>query len=154
MKTRASARTPGTRTRDNGRTAAKDRQDQRQDVYGDTNYYYGGGYYPPPPYGGYYYDDDDDEGAALVAGLVVGAVIGSAAASSESTTTTTTTTPAPTTNTTNVYNQMPAPGNAQLPCNPAVSTVNGVTYYQCGNTYYTQAFGSSGPIYMPVQPPS
>jgi Meckel syndrome type 1 protein len=28
-----------------------------------------------------------------------------------------------------------------------------VTYYQCGNSYYTQAYSSSGPIYMPVQPP-
>ena len=34
-----------------------------------------------------------------------------------------------------------------------IVTVNGVTYYQCGQSYYMQAYGSSGPIYMPVQPP-
>ena len=73
------------------------------------------------------YDDDNEE---LVAGLVVGAAVGAAAASSDdddSTTTTTTTTTSTT---------------ASLPCNPSVSTVEGVTYYQCGQQYYVQAYGS------------
>lgn len=85
---------------------------------------------------------------------MIGAVVASAAQSSSTTTTTTTTAPPPTTNTTivNVPAQAP-PTNAALPCNPAVSVVNGVTYYQCGNTYYMQAYGSAGPIYMPVPPP-
>jgi hypothetical protein len=84
---------------------------------------------------------------------VIGAAAASASQSSSSTTTTTTTTPAPTTSTTNVYTQAPPPANAQLPCNPSVSVKNGVTYYQCGDTFYMQAYGSAGPIYMPVAPP-
>ena len=43
--------------------------------------------------------------------------------------------------------------SAALPCNPSVSSVQGVTYYQCGQQYYVQAYGGSGPIYMPTQPP-
>ena len=43
---------------------------------------------------------------------------------------------------------------ASLPCNSNVLQVNSVTYYQCGNTYYLQAYGGSGPIYMPVPPPA
>ncbi len=79
----------------------------------------------------------------MVAGLIVGAAIGAAAASSgdnDSSTTTTTTTKV-------------ATSSASLPCNPSVSTVQGVTYYQCGQQYYVQAYGGSGPIYMPTQPP-
>jgi len=34
-----------------------------------------------------------------------------------------------------------------------VIPVEGVTYYQCGNDYYMQAYGSTGRIYMPVPPP-
>ena len=83
---------------------------------------------------------------------MIGAAVASASQSS-STTTTTTAAPAPTTSTTVVYAQAPPPANAQLPCNPNVSVKNSVTYYQCGNTYYMQAYGSSGPIYMPVPPP-
>lgn len=44
-------------------------------------------------------------------------------------------------------------GLIALPCNPDVINKNGVTYYQCGQTYYMQAYGSAGPIYMPVPPP-
>ena len=42
---------------------------------------------------------------------------------------------------------------AALPCNPTVVQNAGVTYCQCGQTYYVQAYGGSGPIYMPVPPP-
>ncbi len=85
---------------------------------------------------------------------MIGAAVASSSQSKSSTTTTTTTTaPPPTSNTTVVYTQAPPPANAQLPCNPDVSVKNGVTYYQCGTTYYMQAYGSSGPIYMPVPPP-
>jgi hypothetical protein len=28
-----------------------------------------------------------------------------------------------------------------------------VTYYQCGSTWYTQAYGSGGVVYMPVPEP-
>jgi Meckel syndrome type 1 protein len=31
--------------------------------------------------------------------------------------------------------------------------VQGVTYYQCGQQYYVQAYGGTGPIYMPTAPP-
>jgi hypothetical protein len=52
-----------------------------------------------------------------------------------------------------VYAQAPQPSTAALPCNPGVINKNGVTYYRCGQTYYMQAYGSAGPIYMPVPPP-
>ena len=77
----------------------------------------------------------------MVAGVIVGVAVGAAVAydyDDETTTTTTTTTTSTT---------------ASLPCNPSVSTVEGVTYYQCGQQYYVQAYGSGGPIYMPTQPP-
>lgn len=41
-----------------------------------------------------------------------------------------------------------------LPCAPKVENVKGVTYFQCGQSYYMQAYGSAGPIFMPVQPPA
>ncbi len=40
-----------------------------------------------------------------------------------------------------------------LPCNPTTKVVKGVTYYQCGSNWYTQAYGSTGVMYMPVSPP-
>ena len=68
------------------------------------------------------------------------AIVGTAAAiadeESESSTSTTSTTPA-----------------AVLPCNPTFTTIDSVTYYQCGSQYFVQAYGSGGPIYMPVPPP-
>ena len=59
-------------------------------------------------------------------------------------------TPAPATTT--VVTTAPA-STAALPCNPEVINKNGVTYFKCGQTYYMQAYGSGGPIYMPVPPP-
>ena len=85
----------------------------------------------------------------------MGAAVGSAAASSKQQAAAPAPAPAPTT--TVVYAApppaAPAPSNASLPCNPNVVNKNGVTYYQCGQTYYMQAYGSGGPIYMPVPPP-
>jgi Meckel syndrome type 1 protein len=69
-------------------------------------------------------------------------VVGAAAASAV---------PPPAT-TTVVY--VPPPPMATLPCAPVVTNVNGVTYYSCGHSYYVQAYGSSGPTYMPVEPPA
>lgn len=89
-------------------------------------------------YGGYYGGGCWDCGDELVVGMMIGGVVGAAAASESEEETTTTTT---TTNT------------GGLPCTPAVSVVEGVTYYQCGQQYYVEAYGGSGPIYMPVQPP-
>jgi hypothetical protein len=67
-------------------------------------------------------------------------VVGGAAAEAseeEETTTTTTTTSV----------------SSTLPCQPTVTNVDGVTYYQCGTQYYVEAYGGSGPIFMPVSPP-
>ena len=140
--TGSSAQRQGSRDENQGqRQASHDenqsqRQDNADDVREDREDYYEDRY---DDWDGYY-DDDNEE---LVAGLVVGAVVGAAAASADDddtpTTTTTTTTVATT--------------SAALPCNPSVSTVQGVTYYQCGQQYYVQAYGGSGPIYMPTQPP-
>jgi Meckel syndrome type 1 protein len=48
----------------------------------------------------------------------------------------------------------PPPPPAGLPCPPEVLAVKGVTYYKCGQSYFVQAYGSNGPMYMPVQAPS
>ena len=67
-----------------------------------------------------------------------------------------------TTNTTNIYYNTPAPAAApapaqpirSLPCNANVINRQGVMYYQCGQDYYMQTFGSNGPVYMQVAPPA
>jgi hypothetical protein len=43
--------------------------------------------------------------------------------------------------------------NGGLPCTPNTVVIQGVTYYRCGSSWYTQAYGSNGPIYTPVPPP-
>jgi hypothetical protein len=73
-----------------------------------------------------------------VVGTVIGGAAVAAAEESESTTTTTTTIASPT---------------AVLPCEPKMMTANSVTYYLCGSQFYVQAYGDSGLIYMPVDPP-
>jgi Meckel syndrome type 1 protein len=57
------------------------------------------------------------------------------------------------TTTTVVTTAPPAPVGG-LPCAPEITSVKGVTYFRCGQSYYTQAYGPSGPVYMPVQPPN
>jgi hypothetical protein len=47
----------------------------------------------------------------------------------------------------------PPPSPASPPCNVAATTVNGVPYYRCGTTWYTEGYGSSGVVYMPVASP-
>jgi hypothetical protein len=122
-------------TRQQGSTArAQDRQQAAQS-------YHGG-------YSSDYHDDnnwDDGEVAAVAVGAAaIGAMAGYASGQAN---TTQTSAPAP------VY-PAPAPtGNAGLPCTPNTTVVEGVTYYQCGSSWYTQAYGSNGVIYMPVAPP-
>jgi hypothetical protein len=106
-----------------------ERQENRQESYDDIDVYY-------PPYGGYHYDDDWDNWDVAV-GVVVGGVVGAAVASDDD----------------DEDDESSNSTSASLPCNPAVTQVKGVTYYQCGQTYYVQAYGGEGPIYMPVPPP-
>ena len=40
-----------------------------------------------------------------------------------------------------------------LPCTATVMTVNGVTYYSCGTTYYTQSYSGGSVVYVPSAPP-
>ena len=90
---------------------------------------------------------DWDSGDAA-AGFVVGALVGGAvvaAASQPTTTTVVAAAPAP----------APPPPAAAVapPCNVAPIPVSGVPYYQCGTTWYTAGYASSGVVYMPVPPP-
>jgi hypothetical protein len=55
--------------------------------------------------------------------------------------------------TTVVTSAPPPSGSASLPCNPNMAVVKGVTYFQCGTAWYTQAYGNTGVIYMPVSAP-
>jgi hypothetical protein len=83
-----------------------------------------------------------------VGAAALGAVGGYAAGQSSASETTTA---AP--SSTVVYTAPPS-GSAGLPCTPNTAVVQGVTYYQCGSSWYTQAYGSSGVMYMPVPPPA
>ena len=40
-----------------------------------------------------------------------------------------------------------------LPCTPATVVVNGVSYYQCGATWYNQAYSGDSVTYVTVTPP-
>ncbi len=40
-----------------------------------------------------------------------------------------------------------------LPCNAATVVAGGVTYYQCGATWYSQAYSGSSVTYVVVSPP-
>jgi hypothetical protein len=77
-----------------------------------------------------------------IGAAVVGGVVGYAAGQS-------TATPSSTV----VYSTPPSSGYASLPCSPYTTVVQGVTYYQCGSTWYTQAYGGSGVSYVPVASP-
>lgn len=44
--------------------------------------------------------------------------------------------------------------SATLPCTPNVVNVEGAAYYQCGSSWYTEAYGNAGVIYMPVAAPA
>jgi hypothetical protein len=84
--------------------------------------------------------------AALAIGAaVVGGVVGYAAGQSSAE-------QAAAPSSTVVYTAPPS-GSAGLPCTPNTTVVSGVTYYQCGTAWYTQAYGSSGVMYMPVPAP-
>ena len=53
--------------------------------------------------------------------------------------------------TTVVYQSVPpAPS---LPCAVPPTVVNGVSYFVCGNAWYSQAYGGSGVMYVQVAPP-
>jgi hypothetical protein len=112
-----------------------ERQENRQEAYDDIDVYY-------PPYGGYHYDDDWDNWDVAV-GVVVGGVVGAAVASDDD----------DDDDDDDDSDSSSFGSNASLPCNPAVTQVKGVTYYQCGDTYYVQAYGGDGPLYVPVPPP-
>ncbi len=74
---------------------------------------------------------DYDNGAAFVAGAVVGGATVAAASAAASTTNYLTT----------------------LPCAATVVTVNGVTYYQCGTTWYGRGYQSDTIVYLIIDPP-
>jgi hypothetical protein len=104
-------------------------------------------------YQGHYDDNNWDDGevaAVAIGAAAIGAMAGYAAGESN-TTQTTTTAPAP--STTVVYTT-PPPASGGLPCTPNTTVVQGVTYYQCGTSWYTQAYGPNGPIYTPVPAPN
>ena len=128
-------------------------QSQRQSTVQSTQSgYYGAGYRAPaaagyyrPPAAAYApaaraeYIDNNTVSNQEAAGLMLGtAAISYAAGKSRSTQTAA----APT-----------SAGASGLPCTPNTKTVNGVVYYQCGANWYTQAYGSTGVMYMPVPPP-
>ena len=127
-------------------------QSRQTTAQNDQGTYYGSGYhppagsYPPPAARAEYYDEhtwDDGEVAAVgVGAAALGAVGGYAAGKSSASSTTTAAAPPP------------SSGSGGLPCVPNTAVVKGVTYYQCGSNWYTQAYGSGGVMYIPVPPPS
>jgi hypothetical protein len=87
--------------------------------------------------------DSDWDGGSAAVGFVAGAMVVGAATAA------TTPPPAPTA----VVVAAPAPAPVGPPCNVAPVAVKDVSYYQCGATWYAAGYGSSGVVYMPVQPP-
>ena len=111
-------------------------QDDRQNYYNNNsnntqNNYYGGGggyYYGG---GGYYHDDDDgDEAAAAAIGLAAGFAIGSMVTSAQA------------------QQQASATG-----CSMNQVVVDGVTYAQCGSTWYRPTSQGGQVSYEVVAPP-
>ena len=114
--------------------------DNRQDAVQHSGGYYGGRYYN----GNSSSNDDWDDGevvAVAIGAAAVGAAVGRATASQSSSSSTTT-----------VYTAPPS-ATGGLPCTPNMSVFNGVSYYQCGTSWYTQAYGNTGVMYIPVPPP-
>jgi hypothetical protein len=79
------------------------------------------------------HDDWDDDDGEFLAGAIVGAtVVGVAAAASAPTTVYVTT----------------------LPCAATAVSVEGVSYYKCGDSWYTRGYAGSQVTYLPVPPPA
>jgi hypothetical protein len=74
----------------------------------------------------------------VAVGTVVGGAIEAADDESEATTATITAT---------------GTSTSELPCEPQIMSSRGVTYYLCNAQFYVQAYGDSGLVYMPVNPP-
>jgi len=111
-------------------------------------YYANRAYYPPPaavyaPAARAEYIDNNTVSNGEAAALAMGtAAVGYAVAKAGSSTKSSSSSASST-----------AASSGGLPCNPTTKVVKGVTYYQCGSNWYTQAYGSTGVIYMPVPPP-
>jgi hypothetical protein len=75
---------------------------------------------------------------------VAGAVVGGAVVAATT----------PDTATTTVVATAPATVTAAPPCNVAPTAINGVTYYNCGSTWYAAGYGGDGLVYVPVPPPT
>lgn len=102
----------------------EDRQDDRQDFIEDNDDHWD-----------HHHDDWDDNDGELLAGAIVGAtIVGVAAAAS---------TPEPTT----VY-------VSTLPCAATAVSVEGVSYYKCGDSWYTRGYAGSQVTYLSVPPPA
>jgi hypothetical protein len=102
----------------------EDRQDDRQDFIEDNDDHWDN-----------HHDDWDDGDGELLAGAIVGAtIVGVAAAAS---------TPEPTT----VY-------VSTLPCEATAVSVEGVSYYKCGDSWYTRGYAGSQVTYLSVPPPA
>jgi hypothetical protein len=72
----------------------------------------------------------DDEAAAFVAGAAVGVAVGTAASSPQVNYITT------------------------LPCTATATSVDGTTYYQCGNTWYSRGYKGDAVVYVVSNPPA
>ncbi|MFO7496108.1 MAG: hypothetical protein R6X05_10815 [Desulfobacterales bacterium] len=105
----------------------QDQQDKnredRQDFYEDE--YHGGDWDD-------HWHDDGDVAAAFVVGAAVGVTAGAVAAASQPTYVSHVTT---------------------LPCAGTAVVANGVTYYQCGATWYSRGYQGSSIVYMVTGPP-
>ena len=117
---------------ENRQEFAKERQEDRQDFAEDVHDDH------------HDWDDHwDDNDGEFVAGMVVGGVmVGAAAAAADANDN------QPTTvyNNTTTYVTTP-------PCDPRETTINGVTYFICGNQWYQRSYAGSQVTFIPVSPP-
>ena len=119
---------------ENRQEFAKDKQEDRQDFVEDVHDDH------------HDWDDhwDGDDGE-FVAGMVVGGVmVGAAAAAADANDNY----DQPTTVYNNTTTYVTAP-----PCDPRETTINGVTYFICGNQWYKRSYAGSQVTFIPVNPP-
>ena len=109
--------------REDKQDSVEERQEDRQDFVDDNDDHWDN-----------HHDDWDDDDGEFLAGAIVGAtVVGVAAAAS---------TPAPST----VY-------ITTLPCAATAVSVESISYYKCGDDWYTRGYAGSQVTYLAVPPP-
>jgi len=116
--------------RDERQDEREQRRDQARENWQDYADDYHGGEYYEGYYEGYYewgYYDEDGYDEYEYAGTAAAVVVDAA---------------------------VTAPPSWTLPCTPTAVVIGATTYYQCGSTWYIQAYSGGEVVYTIVNPPA